>query len=94
MLKKQVNIRLEESLINNVTPILSSFGLSISDACRIFLNKVVLDDGIPFNLKYADNYEEHIPNKETIKAMEDAEFNRNLIKIDNIEDLWRQYDND
>lgn len=36
MLKKQVNIRLEENLINDVTPILSSFGLNIPDACRIY----------------------------------------------------------
>ena len=49
---------------------------------------------MPFNLRYEDNHEEYIPNKKTIKAMEEAELGKNLIKIDNIEDLWRQYDND
>lgn len=87
---KQINMRLDENLINSVTPILSSFGLNISDACRIFLNKVVMENGIPFVLKYKEDY---IPNKETLKAMEEVENKKNLIELNNIESLWEQYDN-
>ncbi len=81
MATKQVNMRLDEKLINNVNPILSSFGLSISDACRIFLNKVVIEDGIPFDLK---NNTYHTPNKKTIKAMTTDK----VFKANSTKDIW------
>ena len=90
MSTKQINMRLDENLINSVTPILSSFGLNISDACRIFLNKVVMEEGIPFVLKYKEEYN---PNKKTIEAMEEIENKKNLVELNNIENLWNQYDN-
>ena len=83
MLKKQVNIRVEEELLNNITPILSSFGLNVADACRIFLNKVWLDKGIPFDLKYDENGWDNL-NDKTKKAILSEDYE----EVKDINDLW------
>lgn len=84
MTTTQINLRIDKQLKSNVDAILNSFGLNIADACRIFLNKVKLENGIPFDLKIKD-----IPNAETRQAM----FSDTRTPINSVEDLWEQYEN-
>ena len=53
MSKKQ--IILDEKLIDDANSILSNLGLDISTACQIFLNKLVMEKGIPFELKCSES---------------------------------------
>ena len=56
-----VHIRLEESLKNEATEALAAMGLSMSDAVRVFLKRVIADQQLPFDLR--------VPNSQTRAAM-------------------------
>ncbi|HMO78314.1 MAG TPA: type II toxin-antitoxin system RelB/DinJ family antitoxin [Candidatus Paceibacterota bacterium] len=43
-----VNIRIEEKTKREATKTLSALGLDMSSAVKMFLNQVVIDQGIPF----------------------------------------------
>ena len=53
----QINTKVEKDIKEQAEEILSDLGLTISDAVRIFLKKVINYDGIPFSLKR--NEKEH-----------------------------------
>lgn len=76
----QINIKIEESLKNDVDIIFNKLGLSTTDAVRIFFKKVQSERGIPFDLKL--DYE---PNEETKKALMNGEYE----EVKNIDDLWK-----
>lgn len=56
-----VHVRVNEQLKVQATEALSAMGLSVSDAVRVFLTRVVADQGLPFALQ--------VPNAETREAM-------------------------
>ena len=60
-----VHIRVDETLKNQAAETLAAMGLSLSDAVRVFLTRVVAEQGLPFALK--------APNAETRAAMAEAE---------------------
>ncbi len=59
-----VHIRVDEETKAQATQTLAALGLSVSDAVRLFLKRVVIEQGLPLNLK--------IPNAETQASMERA----------------------
>ena len=59
-----VHVRINEQLKDQATETLASMGLSISDAVRVFLTRVVADQQLPFALK--------VPNTQTRVAMNEA----------------------
>ena len=59
-----VHVRLDEQLKTQATETLAAMGLTVSDAIRVFLTRVVADQQLPFALK--------APNAETRAAMEEA----------------------
>lgn len=59
-----LHIRIDEHLKEAANETLASMGLSLSDAVRVFLTRVVAEQQIPFTLK--------VPNAETREAMEEA----------------------
>ncbi|TAK74017.1 MAG: type II toxin-antitoxin system RelB/DinJ family antitoxin [Gammaproteobacteria bacterium] len=59
-----VNTRIEPKLKMEAETILHKVGLTSAEAVRLFYMQVCLHKGLPFEVK--------IPNKETIKAMHDA----------------------
>ena len=61
-----LHIRIEPSVKTRAEQTLSDLGLSITEAVNVFLNQVILHDGIPFKI------EKPRYNKETIQAMEDV----------------------
>ena len=59
-----IHVRLDDSLKKDASTALDAMGLSLSDAIRVFLNRVAADQKFPFALQ--------VPNAETRKAMEEA----------------------
>jgi DNA-damage-inducible protein J len=82
----QINIRVEENLKNNVEEIFKNLGITMAEAFRIFLKRVEIERGIPFSMK-CDDYK---PNEETVKAILDDD----VIELNSIEDIWKQYEKD
>jgi len=62
--RKQTSIRVDPEAWEIAKDIFKEYGLSASDAINVFLNKVRLERGFPFDIK--------VPNQETIEAMESA----------------------
>ena len=60
-----VHVRVDEKIKAQATETLATMGLSVSDAVRVFLMRVVADKQMPFALK--------VPNAETHAAMREAD---------------------
>jgi len=63
-LDSTVRARIDSELKNDVESIFHELGLTTSQAIILFLKKVKMERGIPFELK--------LPNETTLKAMEEA----------------------
>lgn len=59
-----VHVRVDEHIKTQATETLAAMGLSVSDAVRVFLTRVVAEQQLPFALK--------APNADTRAAMEEA----------------------
>ncbi len=80
-----LHIRIEPNVKEKAEATLKELGLSITDAINVFLNQVILQDGIPFEIR-KPRY-----NKETIQAMEDTKNRKNLSKaFDNVEEMFKE----
>lgn len=60
-----LHIRVDDETKEQATAALSAIGLSVSDAVRLFLRRVVADQAFPLELK--------VPNAETRAAMAEAD---------------------
>lgn len=60
-----VRARIDTALKKEATAVLSAMGLSVSDAIRLMLVRVVSDKALPFDVR--------IPNAETQAAMRDIQ---------------------
>ena len=57
-----LHIRVDDDTKEQATVALSAMGLTMSDAVRLFLRRVVIDQAFPLELK--------VPNAETLAAMQ------------------------
>lgn len=60
-----VHVRIDETIKQQASETLQAMGLSLSDAVRVFLTRVVADKQIPFDLR--------APNSDTLAAMKEAD---------------------
>ncbi len=60
-----VHVRVDEEMKKQATETLGAMGLSLSDAVRVFLKRVVAEKQLPFELR--------VPNAITLAAMEEAD---------------------
>jgi len=60
-----VHIRVDDKIKAQATETLAAMGLSVSEAVRLFLVRVVADQALPFELK--------VPNARTRRAMAEAD---------------------
>lgn len=82
-----LHIRIEPSVKEKAEETLSELGLSISDAINVFLRQVIINDGIPFEIRKA-NY-----NRITLKAMDDAKKQKNVSEtFDNVDEMFDELD--
>ena len=59
-----LHIRVDDDIKDQATQALTAMGLSMSDAVRLFLRRVVVDQAFPLELK--------VPNAETQVAIEES----------------------
>lgn len=59
-------IRIEENTKKQAVELLEGLGLNLSDAVNMFLKQVILQNGIPFEVKYPEL------KPEVVEAMEEA----------------------
>lgn len=59
-----LHIRVDDDIKEQATQALNAMGLSVSDAVRLLLRRVVIDQAFPLELK--------VPNAETRAAMEES----------------------
>ena len=59
-----LHIRVDDDIKEQATAALATMGLSVSDAVRLFLRRVVIDQAFPLELK--------VPNAETQTAMNES----------------------
>jgi len=62
-MKTQTTIRVEEESYHKAKEILGSLGLNYSQAINVFNKMIVLNNGLPFDVK--------LPTKETQKALDE-----------------------
>jgi DNA-damage-inducible protein J len=60
-----IHVRIDEKIKKEAAETLGDMGLSVSDAIRVFLKRVVADKQLPFELK--------VPNAATRRAMNEAD---------------------
>ncbi len=74
-----IRARTEPELKEQVEEIFQSLGLNQTEAINMFYHQVVLNRGLPFDIK--------LPNEETAKAIEAAR-NKEGVVLANAEDLF------
>lgn len=77
-----VHVRVDQQIKAQATETLASMGLSVSDAVRVFLMRVVADKQMPFRLK--------VPNLDTRTAMNEADeiASARSVRFDNASELF------
>jgi len=83
MSKTQTTIRVDEETYLKAREILSQIGLNYSQAVSVFNNMIVLNKGLPFELK--------IPNSQTRQALHELEI-KNGKTFDNVDELFADLD--
>jgi len=82
-----LHIRIEPKVKRKAEETLNDLGMSITEAINVFLNQVILNDGIPFEIKKTRF------NKETIQALEDTKNGKNLSRIfEDVDDMFKELD--
>jgi len=68
-MKIQTSVRVEDVFYNEAKEVFQKFGLSFGDAVNIFLAKVAMEKGIPFDLT--------LPSEELTGRLENIETDKN-----------------
>jgi DNA-damage-inducible protein J len=75
-----VRATVERKLKADAEAVLEKIGLTTSQAITIYLKQITLYKGIPFEVK--------IPNKATLKSLEDTKRKKNLEKFKTTDELF------
>jgi DNA-damage-inducible protein J len=85
MVADVVRARIESGLKKEATAVLSAMGLSVSDAIRLMLVRVVSDKALPFDVR--------IPNAETQAALRDVQQGKTT-RFDSVDALMADLDDE
>ena len=80
MIRARVNPELKEE----VEYIFNELGLNATEAITLFYKQVLLNHGIPFDLK--------IPNKTTLRTMQKTDKKKELHKYNSVEEMFDTWD--
>ena len=81
-----VQARIDNAIKKEAALVLSSIGLTVSDAVRLLLTRIAHDKAMPFNPL--------IPNAETIAAMQEAREAENLPRAHSVKELFEALNED
>ena len=79
-----IRARVDESLKVNIEKLFDSLGLTMTEAITLFLKQCELNQGLPFEIK--------MPNAVTVQAIEDSRNGVGLHKFDNLDDMFKELD--
>jgi DNA-damage-inducible protein J len=79
-----VKARIEPDLKDEVESIFNELGLSTTEAVTLFYRQVKLRSGLPFEVA--------IPNKVTLKTLQDTDAGKNLVRAKDKEELFEKLD--
>jgi DNA-damage-inducible protein J len=74
-----IHARVQEGIKKQAENILKALGLTTTEAVNIFLYQVIINKGLPFEVK--------ILNEETLKALQDSKENKNINSYNSFEEL-------
>ncbi len=77
-----VRARMSPSVKQAAEEVFNKLGLGHTEAIRLFYQQVILNQGLPFEIK--------IPNAETLRAMEQTKSRKNLNKT-TLEELRKEF---
>jgi len=77
-----IRARVEPVTKQKAEAIFKKLGLSISEAVNMFYNQVILNRGLPFEVK--------IPNELTLRVMKETEEGKNLTKWNSSDDFVKE----
>jgi len=83
-MKTQTTIRVDEVNYNLAKEILAKLGLNYSQAIAVFNNMIVMNKGLPFEVK--------IPNEETQKALDELKVKKGK-SFKSVDALFEDLDN-
>lgn len=81
------NFRIDSELNRQATELLNGLGLSMSQAVSIFLKQVVLQKGLPFEVKYPEYSDELIC---ALKEGESLSQDKNAQTYSTPKELWNE----
>ena len=82
-----LHVRVEPRVKKQAEKTLNDLGLSITEAINVFLNQIILNDGIPFEIKKPRF------NKETEQIIDDVKNGKNLSKnFDSVDEMFEELD--
>ncbi len=79
-MRMQTSVRVEKEFYEEAKKIFQQFGLTFGDAVNLFLAKVTIEKGIPFDLK--------LPSKELEKRIDNVEEDKNTQTYSNSKELF------
>ncbi len=79
-----VRARIDSNLKENAESILKQLGFTMSDAINMYLNMIVMQNGIPFELK--------VPNELTLETFRKSEAGEELEKVGSLDNLRKLVD--
>jgi len=79
-MRMQTSVRVEKEFYEEAKEVFKKLGLSFGDAVNIFLAKVAMEKGIPFDLK--------LPSKELEKRIKNIENNKNIQTYETAKELF------
>jgi len=77
-----ITARVEPELKAEAEKVLNRLGISTTDAISLFLSQVRLRKGLPFDVK--------IPNRETRRAMKEADEGKGLHRYESLDDFFKK----
>jgi len=83
-MKIQTSVRVEEVFYNEAKEVFQRFGLSFGDAVNIFLAKVAMEKGIPFDLT--------LPSEELKGCLQNMETNTNTQTYKTTDTLFEDFE--
>jgi DNA-damage-inducible protein J len=78
--RRQTSIKVDALAWDKAKEILKEYNMSVTDGINIFLNKVRLEGGIPFDIK--------VPNDRLKKSIQEVEKGE-VVHYDNVEDMMK-----
>lgn len=79
-----INCRIEPGLKHSAESILKRLGMTTSDAITLFMHQLVLQEGLPFDVK--------VPKKGTQRAIKNALAGKNLKTYKTLDSLIREFE--